>query len=62
MKILENIEIIVNKLGYTMREFINESIVLVQNFFQIKLIDFNKKQYPLSLVFVKFNQILDFLF
>ena len=62
MKVLENIEMIVNKLGYTMREFINESIVLVQNFFQIKLIDFNKKQYPLSLVFVKFNQILDFLF
>ena len=62
MKVLENIEMIVNKLGYTMREFINESIVLVQNFFQIKLIDFNKKQYPLSLVFVKFNQILDCLF
>jgi len=62
LKVLENIEMIVNKLGYTMREFINESIVLVQNFFQIKLIDFNKKQYPLSLVFVKFNQILDFLF
>ena len=35
MKILENIEMIVNKLGYTMREFINELVVLV-NFYNNK--------------------------
>ena len=33
MKVLENIEMIVNKLGYTMREFINED---KDKFFQLK--------------------------
>ena len=31
MKVLENIEMIVNKLGYTMREFINEYLHIKKN-------------------------------
>ncbi|MDU7535821.1 MAG: hypothetical protein ACLVEC_08160 [Romboutsia timonensis] len=41
MKVLENIEMIVNKLGYTMREFINEYLHIKKNILdKIGLLDF----------------------
>ena len=41
LKVLENIEMIVNKLGYTMREFINEYLHIKKNILdKIGLLDF----------------------
>ena len=41
LKVLENMEMIVNKLGYTMREFINEYLHIKKNILdKIGLLDF----------------------